>query len=153
MSHHYVEDSSQIRQSYSQKPLTIDMSTKIEPKGSFCIDALLARDEDHPHSPTTTRSLSPSSSHSQSPPISPGSEMQSPFIPRPGFLGQVYGGNGLYGYQSPQVQTSAFHSLDGGMVQKLQIPVGHTHQQIHQMHLEWLARTGMFYPRLPDLTG
>lgn len=151
MSHHYVEDPS-IHQPYPQKPLTLDMSTKIEPKGSFCIDALLARNEDRPQSPATSRSMSPSSSHSQSPPISPGSETQGPFVPRPGFLGQVYGANGLYHHQGLQMQTSAFHSLDGGMIQKLQ-PVGHTHQQIHQMHLEWLARTGMFYPRLPDLTG
>lgn len=26
-------------------------------------------------------------------------------------------------------------------------------QHLHHMQLEWLARTGMFYPRLPDLTG
>lgn len=30
-----------------------------------------------------------------------------------------------------------------------------TQGQLHQMHLEWLARAGMFYagPRLQDLTG
>ena len=26
-------------------------------------------------------------------------------------------------------------------------------QHLHHMQLEWLARTGMFYPRLPDLSG
>lgn len=26
-------------------------------------------------------------------------------------------------------------------------------QHLHQMQLEWLARTGMFYPRLPELAG
>lgn len=153
MSHHYIEEPPQLKQPYPQKPLTLDMSTKIEPKGSFCIDALLARTEDRPASPATSRSLSPSSSHSQSPPISPGSE-QPPFVPRPGFLGQMYGSGALYGgYQTPPVQTSAFHSLDGALVHKVQVPVGHAHHQIHQMQLEWLARTGMFYPRLPDLTG
>lgn len=154
MAHHYIEDP----KNYQTKPLTLDMSTKIEPKGSFCIDALLARNEERPSSPTNSRSMSPTSSHSQSPPISPGNEdlQQNPFIPRPGLLNQMYsGGNGIYGYQTPPhpMQTSAFHSLEGGMVQKVQIPVGHGHQQFHQMQLEWLARTGMFYPRLPDLTG
>lgn len=160
---HYIEDKPQHLQpsTYSQKSMSIDISsTKIqEAKGSFCIDALLARNEDRDRatSPETSRSLSPTSSHSQSPPISPGSEEihANPFIPRPGLLNQIYpASNALYGYQPPHVQTSAFHSLDGtGMVQKVQIPVSHNHQQLHQMQLEWLARTGMFYPRLPDLTG
>lgn len=159
MAHHYLEDTSKITpQNYQQKPLTLDMSTKIESKGSFCIDALLARNQDRPASPATSRSISPTSSPSRSPPISPGSEdlHQNPYIPRPGLLNQMYGnGNGIYGYQTPPhpMQTSAFHSLEGGMIQKVQLPVGNGHQQIHPMHLEWLARTGMFYPRLPDLTG
>nr|XP_023025716.1 motor neuron and pancreas homeobox protein 1-like [Leptinotarsa decemlineata] len=40
------------------------------------------------------------------------------------------------------------------MVQKVHLPVGpHNQSHLHQMQLEWFARTGMFYPRLPDLSG
>ncbi|XP_072387705.1 homeobox protein Hox-A4-like [Diabrotica undecimpunctata] len=151
---------------------SLDMSTKLqENKPSFCIDALLSRsdallartdsiitrtDRDQVNSPETSRSISPTSTRSRSPPISPGSEEvpQSTFVPRPGLLSHIYpNGGGFYGYQS-QNQSSAFHSLDGSMVQKVHMPVGHHNQNhIHQMQLEWFARTGMFYPRLPDLTG
>ncbi|EFA06552.1 homeobox protein Hox-D4a [Tribolium castaneum] len=140
---------------YQAKPLNMD--TKIqENKGSFCIDALLSRGDDRPTSPETSRSISPTSTRSRSPPISPGSEEvpQTAFVPRPGLLNHIYpnGGN-FYGYQA-QPQASAFHSLDGAMIQKVQLPVNHhNHNQLHQMQLEWLARTGMFYPRLPDLAG
>jgi hypothetical protein len=140
---------------YQSKPLNMD--TKIqENKGSFCIDALLSRTDDRPTSPDTSRSISPSSTRSRSPPISPGSEEvpQTAFVPRPGLLNHIYpNGANFYGYQA-QPQASAFHSLDGAMIQKVQLPVNHhNHNQLHQMQLEWLARTGMFYPRLPDLTG
>ncbi|XP_063905519.1 brain-specific homeobox protein homolog [Zophobas morio] len=153
----YVEEAHLVhhQDSYQSKPLNMD--TKIqENKGSFCIDALLSRTDDRPTSPDTSRSISPTSTRSRSPPISPGSEEvpQTAFVPRPGLLNHIYpnGGN-FYGYQA-QPQASAFHSLDGAMIQKVQLPVNHhNHSQLHQMQLEWLARTGMFYPRLPDLTG
>lgn len=159
---HYLEDKSH---NYAPKPISVEIQTKIqETKPSFCIDALLARNEDRANSPETSRSMSPaSSSHSHSPPISPGSEdvHHNPFVPRPGLLNQIYpttaaANAAIYGYQTAptHMQTSAFHSLDGtGMMQKVQLPVGHGHSQLHQMQLEWLARTGMFYPRIPDLTG
>lgn len=156
---HYVDDRHQVIHSisYQSKPNTMD--TKIhENKGSFCIDALLSKNEERPTSPeNTSRSISPTSTRSHSsPPISPGSEeiQQHPFVPRPGLLSHIYpSSNSFYGYQA-QPPSSAFHSLDGAMVQKLQLPVTHhNHSQLQQMQLEWFARTGVFYPRLPDLTG
>lgn len=56
---------------------------------------------------------------------------------------------------------SAFHPLDGatggvkgggGAPGGGAGPTGNQ-QHLQHMQLEWLARTGMFYPRLPDLTG
>ncbi|XP_056637563.1 homeobox protein Hox-A4 [Diorhabda sublineata] len=158
-------------QQYQTKPLNMDTKLQ-ENKPSFCIESLLSRsdallsrsdsllsrngDRENVNSPETSRSISPTSSRSRSPPISPGSEEvpQSTFVPRPGLLNHIYpNGGGFYGYQS-QNQSFAFHSIDGGMVQKVHLPVGHHNQNhIHQMQLEWFARTGMFYPRLPDLTG
>ena len=153
----YLEENHHLmhHQDYQNKPLNMD--TKIqENKGSFCIDALLSRNNERPMSPDTSRSISPSSTRSRSPPISPGSEdiPATAFVPRPGLLNHIYpNGGGFYGYQG-QPQASAFHSLDGSMVQKVHLPVNHHNQNhLHQMQLEWLARTGMFYPRLPDLTG
>lgn len=153
----YLEENPHLihHQEYQNKPLNMD--TKIqENKGSFCIDALLSRNDERPASPDTSRSISPTSTRSRSPPISPGSEdiPATAFVPRPGLLSHIYpNGGGFYGYQG-QPQASAFHSLDATMVQKVHLPVSHHNQsQIHQMHLEWLARTGMFYPRLPDLAG
>lgn len=158
---HFLEESSQImhnlQETYQSKP--INMDTKIhENKRSFCIDALLSRRDERPNSPDTSRSISPTSTRSRSPPISPGSEEipPTPFIPRPGLLNHIYPNGGLYGYQAQQhVQSSAFHTLDGSnpMIQKIQIPINHHNpSQLQQMQLEWLAR-GMFYPRLPDLSG
>lgn len=164
--HHHLQD-----QTFQTKPLNMD--TKIhqhqdtKPK-SFRIDALLGDDHrppatESPEAASTPRSISPTSStRSRSPLISPGSEEipTTTFVPRPGLLNHHFypngaAGGGFYGgYQGagqPQ-QASAFHSLDtGGMVQKVQTINHHTH--MHQMQLEWLARTGMFYSRLPDLTG
>ncbi|CAG9813759.1 unnamed protein product [Phaedon cochleariae] len=139
------------------QPLNMDTKIQQEGKPSFCIDSLLSRTE--PHSPATSRSISPGSTRSRSPPISPGSEdlPTTAFVPRPGLLNHIYpNGGGFYGYQGHhQGQGSAFHSLDAsGMVQKVHLPVGHHGQNhLHQMQLEWFARTGMFYPRLPDLSG
>ncbi|KAK9884010.1 hypothetical protein WA026_004945 [Henosepilachna vigintioctopunctata] len=164
---HYVEESSNLmhpRDTFHFQSRSIE--TKIqESKSSFCIDALLSKNSlEHPLSPTdTSRSVSPSNStRSPSPPISPGSEeipQNAGFVPRPGLLNHIYSavsvpnGSGFYGYHHPHLQGqpgagSAFHSLEGQKVQ-----VATPHSQLHQMHLEWLARTGMFYPRLPDLTG
>lgn len=154
---HYLQDhhSVMLRDDYQNKPLNMD--TKIqENKGSFCIDALLSRNSERATSPDTSRSISPTSTRSRSPPISPGSEElpSTTFIPRPGLLNHIYpNSNAFYGYQG-QAQGSAFHSLDGTIAQKIHLPMGH-HGQSHlqQMQLEWFARTGMFYPRLPDLAG
>lgn len=154
---HYLQDhhSVMIHEDYQNKPLNMD--TKIsDNKGSFCIDALLSRNSERPVSPDTSRSISPTSTRSRSPPISPGSEElpSTTIIPRPGLLNHIYpNGSAFYGYQG-QAQSSAFHSLDGTIAQKIHLPVGHhTQSHLQQMQLEWFARTGMFYPRLPDLTG
>lgn len=128
-------------------------------KPSFCIDALLRPDE-RPMTPETSRSISPTSSRSRSPPISPGSEEipAGPFVPRPGLLGHIYpSGCGFYaGYQGQAPPTSAFHSLESAaMMQKVHFVNGQGQggHQLHPMQLEWLARTSMLYPRLPDLSG
>ncbi|XP_017786359.1 PREDICTED: motor neuron and pancreas homeobox protein 1-like [Nicrophorus vespilloides] len=160
---------SYIHESFQSKPLNMDTKMQ-ESKGSFCIDALLSRSEERsPTSPDTSRSISPTSStRSRSPPISPGSEEVPPnhFVPRPGLLNHIYpngataaGAAFAYGYHQATAgqshQTSAFHSLDGNpMLQKVQVPTHHhNHNHLQQMQLEWLARTGMFYPRLPELAG
>ncbi|KAJ8971049.1 hypothetical protein NQ314_000915 [Rhamnusium bicolor] len=121
----YLEENPHLmlHQDYQNKPLNMD--TKIqENKGSFCIDALLSRNDERPMSPDTSRSISPSSTRSRSPPISPGSEdiPATAFVPRPGLLNHIYpNAGGFYGYQG-QPQASAFHSLDGTMVQKVHLP-------------------------------
>lgn len=61
-------------------------------------------------------------------------------------------------YYHPTVGASAFHSIhkEGQSVQgHPQSAVPHPQQHhIHPLQLEWLARTGMLYPRLPaDLAG
>ncbi|XP_066147385.1 motor neuron and pancreas homeobox protein 1-like [Euwallacea fornicatus] len=132
-------------------------TTKIhhEPKGSFCIDALLSRNEERATSPSEARSNSSNSTRSQSPPISPGCEevTTTAFVPRPGLLNHnsYLNSNALYTYQTTP-QSSAFQSLEGSLMQKVHIPVN-PHNQFHQIQMEWLARTGMFYPRLQDLAG
>lgn len=146
-------------------------------KGSFCIDALLGRDKPLSHSPSVTsrspqmtsrspsRSPSPISSSASSPPISPGSELPNRFIPRPGLMHHHPGfppnGSAIYGYPPTTTahllaaQGSAFHPLDGTPIGPHQKPnMGQLNPgQLHHMQLEWLARTGMFYPRIPDLSG
>ncbi|KAH1006164.1 hypothetical protein HUJ05_006928 [Dendroctonus ponderosae] len=139
-----------------QNSKRLNLDTKIhESKGSFCIDALLSRNEERAPSPEMTRSTSSTSTRSRSPPISPGCEEVSTtaFVPRPGLLNQAsyLNSNALYAYPGPP-QNSAFQSLDGGLMQKVHIPMN-PHSQFHQIQMEWLARTGMFYPRLQDLTG
>lgn len=132
--------------------------------------------------PTRTGSASPGSNASRSPasspPISPGSEDPS----SNGVLGHQSFASGPYGVGAAVVRQnqglllhpagplihpgglyyhpaggSAFHSIH-----KEGQPVGHPqsggpHPQQHHIHplqLEWLARTGMLYPRLPaDLAG
>lgn len=120
-------------------------------KGSFCIDALLSKRES-PNSPENSRSDTPSSTRSRSPPISPGREEeipQNPFVPRPGLLNHISNqltpfSGPLYGYQG-SAQTSAFHHA---------VPMGpHNPAQLQQLQLEWLSRAGVIYPRFPDLTG
>lgn len=132
--------------------------------------------------PTRTGSASPGSNASRSaassPPISPGSEDPS----SNGVLGHQSLASGPYGVSAAVVRQnqglllhpagplihpgglyyhpaggSAFHSIH-----KEGQPVGHPqsggpHPQQHHIHplqLEWFARTGMLYPRLPaDLAG
>ncbi|XP_014470102.1 PREDICTED: muscle segmentation homeobox [Dinoponera quadriceps] len=132
--------------------------------------------------PTRTGSASPGSNASRSPasspPISPGSEDPT----SNGVLGHQSLASGPYGVGAAVVRQnqglllhpagplihpgglyyhpaggSAFHSIH-----KEGQPVGHPqsggpHPQQHHIHplqLEWLARTGMLYPRLPaDLAG
>lgn len=140
---------------HHQDKRTLDGTKIHEPKGSFCIDALLSRTEERAPSPEMTRSNSSTSTRSHSPPISPGCEEVSTtaFVPRPGLLNHsnYLNSNTLYSYQGPP-QSSAFQSLEGSLMQKVHIPVN-PHSQFHQIQMEWLARTGMFYPRLQDLAG
>ncbi|XP_050296369.1 homeobox protein Hox-A1-like isoform X2 [Anthonomus grandis grandis] len=135
------------------------METKIqESKNSFCIDALLSRNEERTTSPEMTRSSSSASTRSRSPPISPGCDdinSTTAFVPRPGLLNHAgyLNSNALYGYHHGPQQESAFHTMEGGgLMQKMHLPVN-PHAQFQQIQMEWLARTGMFYPRLQDLTG
>lgn len=155
---HYGEDSRGPvhGQLYQSKPLNMD--TKIhETKGSFCIEALLSKNDDQPNHSDTSRSISPSSTKSRSPAISPGCEEipQNHFVPRPGLLNHLYtNSNALYNNYHGPPQGSAFHSIDGNFVQKIQMPMNHHgHSPLHQMQLQWLASSGIFYPRLPDLPG
>ncbi|KAL1500996.1 hypothetical protein ABEB36_006403 [Hypothenemus hampei] len=148
------------------------METKLHEttsKSSFCIDALLSRNEDRSSPELRTQnsdsSSSNSSTRSRSPAISPGCEEVSTtaFVPRPGLLNHHHHHNHTanylnsntlyYHHQGGGQGTSAFQTLDGsGLMQKVHIPVN-PHNQFHQIQMEWLARTGMFYPRLQDLTG
>ncbi|KAI8441247.1 hypothetical protein MSG28_014891 [Choristoneura fumiferana] len=103
---------------------------------------------------SSPRSGSPGSddgnrSESYSPPISPGVEGGSEeyesyrpgIVPKPGLLPQppVMAQSPLFNYQMPGPLPSAFHH-PGDRV-------------LHHMQLEWLARTGMFYHRIPELGG
>lgn len=80
-------------------------------------------------------------------------------------------------YSSPHSFTSAFHPLNANSTGNVNSKVSGSNgsgiktgvstnsenailglnaggsQHLHHMQLEWLARTGMFYPRLPDLAG
>ncbi|XP_032525296.2 homeobox protein Hox-B4a [Danaus plexippus] len=98
---------------------------------------------------SSPRSGSPGSedgnrSDNYSPPISPGVEggtdeydnYRPGIIPKPGLLQPPMSQPLLY---PPQMMQSAFHH-PGDRV-------------LHQMQLEWLARTGMFYHRIPELGG
>ncbi|XP_063391243.1 homeobox protein Hox-D4 [Cydia fagiglandana] len=103
---------------------------------------------------SSPRSGSPGSddgnrSGSYSPPISPGVEggneeyesYRPGIVPKPGLLPQppVMAQSPLFNYQMPGPLPSAFHH-PGDRV-------------LHHMQLEWLARTGMFYHRIPELGG
>ncbi|XP_050462819.1 homeobox protein Hox-A1 [Cataglyphis hispanica] len=132
--------------------------------------------------PTRTGSASPGSNASRSaassPPISPGSEDPS----SNGVLGHQSLASGPYGVSAAMVRQnqglllhpagplihpgglyyhsaggSAFHSIhkEGQPVVHPQSGGPHPQQHhIHPLQLEWFARTGMLYPRLPaDLAG
>ena len=150
-------------------------------KNPFCIDALLAKQED------LSCSISPLSRHSDSlsspcssqdsGPISPGSEdfqqQQHQSISStihkkyPDFVQQhhhpqshqqhMLNNANLLQYSStlqPNFELQ-HNSSTNSNVHKVPFPIGlnHHNQQIQQIQLEWLARSGMFYPRLPDLSG
>lgn len=75
-------------------------------------------------------------------------------VPRPGMLSilpQLGGPEHVYGAYPA---SSAFQPL-GQRTDPKSPTAPLTQGQLHQMHLEWLARAGMFYagPRLQDLTG
>lgn len=97
-----------------------------------------------------------------------GSRPNIPHIgPHPAFLA----------YSNPHSFTSAFHPLNTNAPANAKLPNGSSNaikpgvnvspgsggtilglnttgsQHLHHMQLEWLARTGMFYPRLPELAG
>ncbi|XP_019870427.2 motor neuron and pancreas homeobox protein 1 [Aethina tumida] len=139
---------------------TSHLHTKLpETKGNFYIDSLLSRDEERTSPDTSrSRSISPSSTRSQSPPISPGSEEIPPsnFVPRPGLLNNIYpSGANFYSYQAQPA--SAFQSLDMAMVHnKLSYNFqANIHQrQIQLVASDWLRNSGsVIYPRFPDLVG
>ncbi|KAL4706270.1 hypothetical protein ACJJTC_017437 [Scirpophaga incertulas] len=116
--------------------------------------------EHRPDSPrsgqSSPRSVSPGSddgnrSGSYSPPISPGVEggneeyesYRPGIVPKPGLLPQnpalVAAQSSALFYPQPGAPLpSAFH---------------HPDRVLHHMQLEWLARTGMFYHRIPELGG
>lgn len=101
----------------------------------------------------------------------------SSLVPRPGVLGAPLLPATIYGFPGHLLQgsgTSAFHPLE--QAKSLAANSGSAgaqnaaaaaaaqnaaaaaaaaagQQQFHPMQLEWFARTGIFYPRLPDLTG
>lgn len=104
----------------------------------------------------------------QNPNLMLGSRPNLPHLnPHPAFLS----------YSSPHSFSSAFHPLNPGSPGNSKIPPGSNPnlkqgvnmspnsggailglnatgtQHLHHMQLEWLARTGMFYPRLPELAG
>ncbi|CAG4949777.1 unnamed protein product [Parnassius apollo] len=99
-------------------------------------------------------------SESYSPPISPGVEVGAEeyesyrpgIIPKPGLLPQnpalVAAQSSLFNY--PQL------SQPGAMPPGAPLPSAFHHpgdRVLHHMQLEWLARTGMFYHRIPELGG
>uniref|UniRef100_A0A1B6L5D4 Homeobox domain-containing protein n=1 Tax=Graphocephala atropunctata TaxID=36148 RepID=A0A1B6L5D4_9HEMI len=163
---------------YEEVPSSPDSKVELTRSGaatinrnSFCIEALLAPREDKRQSPVSTTYNS-----SRSPSISPGSEecpynlpsspkKSEPFfksqglgiVPRPGMLSllanhpQLGGPEQLY---ASYPASSAFQPL-GQRGDSKSPPGPLTQGQLHQMHLEWLARAGMFYagPRIQDLTG
>lgn len=53
----------------------------------------------------------------------------------------------------PSVGNSPAGNKEHHAVQALRTPQHFGQQYLQHMQLDWLARTGMFYPRLPDLTG
>ncbi|XP_068622076.1 uncharacterized protein exex [Battus philenor] len=114
---------------------------------------------------SSPRSGSPGSddgnrSESYSPPISPGVEggaeeyesYRPGIIPKPGLLPQnpalVAAQSSLFNY--PQL------SQPGALPPGAPLPSAFHHpgdRVLHHMQLEWLARTGMFYHRIPELGG
>lgn len=110
----------------------------------------------------------PQSFMNQNPNLMLGSRPNVPHLsPHPAFLA----------YSNPHSFNSAFHPLNPNSPGNMNLKVGSNQntkqgvnvspnsggailglnatgtQHLHHMQLEWLARTGMFYPRLPELAG
>ncbi|PZC71755.1 hypothetical protein B5X24_HaOG212559 [Helicoverpa armigera] len=119
-----------------------------------------------PRSGQSSRSASPGSddgnrSGSYSPPISPGVEggneeyesYRPGIIPKPGLLPQ---NPALVAAQSAALFNYPQLSQPGGLPPGAPMPSAFHHpgdRVLHHMQLEWLARTGMFYHRIPELGG
>lgn len=114
---------------------------------------------------SSPRSVSPGSdegnrSETYSPPISPGVEGSSEdyesyrpgIIPKPGLIPQnpaLMAAQSAALFNYPQLQP-------GGLPPGAPMPSAFHHpgdRVLHHMQLEWLARTGMFYHRIPELGG
>uniref|UniRef100_A0A2H1WSW8 SFRICE_009289 n=1 Tax=Spodoptera frugiperda TaxID=7108 RepID=A0A2H1WSW8_SPOFR len=119
-----------------------------------------------PRSGQSSRSASPGSddgnrSGSYSPPISPGVEggneeyesYRPGIIPKPGLLPQ---NPALVAAQSAALFNYPQLSQPGALPPGAPLPSAFHHpgdRVLHHMQLEWLARTGMFYHRIPELGG
>ncbi|XP_026745292.1 uncharacterized protein LOC113506661 [Trichoplusia ni] len=119
-----------------------------------------------PVSGQSSRSASPGSddgnrSGSYSPPISPGVEggneeyetYRPGIIPKPGLLPQ---NPALVAAQSAALFNYPQLSQPGALPPGAPLPSAFHHpgdRVLHHMQLEWLARTGMFYHRIPELGG
>nr|AUJ88959.1 HB9 protein [Owenia fusiformis] len=145
-------------------------------KSKFSIDALLGRDRDSPEPESKTPPMSPSSSESMrstpvsspcsSPSLSPGGMGGSSIVPKPGLL-HMHGMNGhnmstagllpgMFAHPMysglggsphgphPMLPGSAFHSPAEQALKAA---------QAQGMNLDWLARAGMFMPRVMDFAG
>lgn len=90
--------------------------------------------------------------------FSGGHPLAGPPHPLAGHHALYYPGHAPQGHHPGLGPGSAFHPAGKGPGAMPPGPGGHPGGPQHQMNLqhmqlEWLSRTGMFYPRLPDLSG